>query len=724
MNSILRAVKLTLIAIAFGALWNSLVAAHSSPSRVPLSQAVNPEICAAPPNPVVAENCLPGTDEWITQNPIGDIFGYSSADSVNHGETLEMFVTTGSQVFDIRIYRLGYYQGFGGRLVQEIERVPGRVQPDCYNNYVIGLTTCSNWLLSYSLQIPEKWISGVYVARLIRPDTGGDNYILFVVREDERNSAILYQQSVSTFHAYNNYGGKSTYSSRSGFCPTVAQAPRAVAVSYNRPYNQTMTDPNGFFRAEFPMLRWLEANGYDVTYSTTSDTHRSGRAGAKNELLDHRVFLSVGHDEYWSQEMRAAIEAARDAGVHLGFFTANTGYWRVRMEPDPLTGEPDSVLVTYKTIESGPEDPSGHSTSTWRDPHGPNRPENELIGVMYIGDNDSLFFPMRVTAEQASHPVFRNTGLDLMPPKTYVTFGDQTVGWEWDAVVSNGLIPANLEILAESPVVGMLLQDAGKFENGDLGIASAQAILYTAPSGAIVFASGTIQWSWGLGAQGLEIAETDPIISQVTYNVLSDMGVEPTTPDTALVTKGQTNRSTSISPSRFIPIDAPAPLISNLRVQVDGDNATFVWDTNVETISQVWLGGRSGHVIFPEAQDLTYRTNHQLRLENLSIPVNFKIGPAVFDGPERYFRVVSIDRNGRISLSEEGVFILIPPISTTIRNSLNDAFLPIRCFARANQSLAVALAVVGGAAVLAAVVMGIVVVIRRRRQPGLRQSAG
>lgn len=674
--------------------------------------------CANPANPIVAENCQPGTNEWITQNPIGDIFGYASVDSVNRGGSLDFLVDTGAPTFDIRIYRSGYYGGLGGRLVQTIEAVPGQKQPACQEQYDTGLVSCANWAVSYTLDIPEDWVSGVYVARIIRSDTGGDNYILFVVRDDERDSAILYQQSVSSFQAYNNYGGKSTYSSSSGFCTTVTGASRAAKVSYNRPYNQSMADPNSYFRAEYPMVRWLEQQGYDVTYSTTSDTHRSGQPGAANELLDHQAFFSVGHDEYWTQEMWDAITAARDAGVHLGFFTANTSYWRIRMEDDPITGEPDSVLVTYKTIESGPADPTGFSTSTWRDPEGPNQPENSLIGVMYIGDNDSLFFPMRITADKVSDRIYRHTGLEAMPPDTYINVGDYIFGWEWDAVVDNGHTPNGLEILAETPVFGLLLQDAGKFENGMMGLAAAHTTRYTAPSGALVFASGTIQWSWGLGARAVLPIEPDPIISQMTYNVLADMGLTPTTP-VGIILDGEETDPAPIDPARFISLDAPAPIISDVQAAVSGDSVTISWKTDVETIGQIWFGGQSGHVIFPMAQDLEYRTEHSITISDLTTPRDFKVGPSVFTTAARYFTVTASDKNWNTSISAEGSFeIGTPPLTTQLRNTFNSLTQPARCFVRANLTLSIGIGVVGALAVLALLAFGFRTLRRRGRAAG------
>ena len=97
------------------------------------------------------------------------------------------------------------------------------------------------------------------------------------------------------------------------------------------------------FNAEYPMVRWLEPNGYDVSYSTGVDSDRRGAL-----ILEHKVFLSVGHDEYWSGAQRANVEAARDAGVNLAFFSGNEMFWKTRWENSIDGRHADRTLVSYK----------------------------------------------------------------------------------------------------------------------------------------------------------------------------------------------------------------------------------------------------------------------------------------------------------------------------------------------------------------------------------------
>ncbi len=679
-----------------------LVARFLSPITVEAAAA-----CDSPANSVVAENCLPGTEDWQMRNYLGDIEGYVSDGSVNLGEKIDFFVNTTAPTFDIMIFRSGYYGGTGGRLVQTLSALTGKVQPTCNRYEDTGLRTCSNWVSSYTLSIPMDWVSGVYVIKLLRQDSGGENYIQFVVRDDARKSAILYQQSLATFTAYNSYAGKSTYYWNSDVCPTVADSVRAVKVSLNRPEAHAIfTDPNNYlntyFRAEYPMVRWLEEQGYDVTYSTSLDTHRSGKSGAHNALLDHKVFLSVGHDEYWSQEMHDAITAARDTGVSIGFFSSNTSYWRVRFEPDPVTREPDSVMVTYKTTESGSPDPSGHPTGTWRDPQGVNKPENALMGVMYIGDNDKMYFPLRLSSDYTSDRLYRHTGLQNMPADSYIDVGDQIIGWEWDSTVDNGLEPQGLQVIAKTPVYGFMLRDAGRFTNGDLSAGSATATRYTAPSGAIVFASSSIQWSWGLGAHGLEVFEPDPYITQMTYNIFADMGVQPTTPAANLILDGSNTPDPALPTDKIKQVDAAkAPVISNVQASVNGTDATITWTTDVESTGQVWYGTQPNHVITPAAIDTGYSQNHSLQIIGL-IP-----------GTTYYLKVASTNHDWDHTISDESSFMVpVGSFTQRLQGAVNPLVKQGACWVRANQTGVIFLVILG--VVIVALLISPIVILRRR----------
>src|SRR5262249_21293208 len=90
---------------------------------------------------------------------------------------------------------------------------------------------------------------------------------------------------------------------------------------------------------EYPMVRFLEREGYDVTYATDIDLHSPPPTGL---LTNRAAFLSVGHDEYWSKPMHDNLSAARDSGKHVAFFSGNSVWWIINVL------QSNRVLQTFK----------------------------------------------------------------------------------------------------------------------------------------------------------------------------------------------------------------------------------------------------------------------------------------------------------------------------------------------------------------------------------------
>ena len=482
---------------------------------------------------IVSENSLPGNpqSEWDV-NGIGDptIQGFATDISVNHGQTVSFKVKTPATAYRIDIYRLGYYGGLGARKVATVTpsvSLP-QTQPACLVQSATALVDCGNWTVSASWQVPSSATSGVYIARLVRTDTGGASHIVFIVRDDAGQSDILFQTSDTTWHAYNNYGGINFY--RYGKVPPF----RAYKVSYNRPFNNRGSTEHGeqesfLFDSEYPMIRWLEANGYDVSYAAGVDTDRRGPSA----LTQHRVFLSVGHDEYWSGQQRANVEAARAAGVHLGFFSGNEVFWKTRWE-NSIAGSstPYRTLVCYKETHANAKiDPSPAWTGTWRDPRfsppaDGGRPENALTGQLFTVNafrND----PIRVSSNEGKLRFWRNTGLDSLSDGQTAILPSGVLGFEWDEVVDNGHLPPGLFRLSTTTIfVEKHLQDYGSTHAPE--VATHSLTLYRHGSGALVFGAGTVRWSWGLDeTHYLSGPAPDLRMQQATVNLFADMGVEP-----------------------------------------------------------------------------------------------------------------------------------------------------------------------------------------------------
>lgn len=458
-------------------------------------------------NPIQIENAKPGTTDWqITKLAFNhEIEGYASATSVNRGGQISLFVNTGAPSYTLEVFRMGWYGGTGGRRMTAAIQIAGTQQPAPTTDPLTGLNECA-WTNPYVLNIPNNssdpsdWASGVYLVKLAASDSGRQRYIIFVVRDDARASDYLFNTSAMTYQAYNNWGGKSLYAFNSTGGP-------ARKVSFNRPYEQSVyasPDGAGHFLGgwEYNMVRFLEREGYDVSYGSDLDVHEN-----INLLLSHKAFLVVGHDEYWSWEMRSNVVAARDQGVSLGFFAANTCYWQVRFEPSLITGAPDRTIVAYKAFSYTEDpfyldtDPSNDHLVTvrWRE-FPVNMPEDAFVGVMYESDPVNA----DIVVADASNWAFATTGLnngDSLPG---------LLGYEVDREFDN--TPPGTVLLGHSPY-----PFSGTTRYSDMTV-------YTAASGSTVFATGSMQWSWGLddyNAPVLHTSRLNPAAQQITRNVLA-----------------------------------------------------------------------------------------------------------------------------------------------------------------------------------------------------------
>src|SRR5947209_2130527 len=535
---------------------------------LPLAHFVEPVPAkAADSNAIQIENSKAGTQGWndFSADLAPDtLSGFGSKISVNHADSIDFYVTTTAPSFTINIYRTGYYGGAGARLISSLGSFPGLHQVIPAPDKVTGIISCSNWTRTTTLNIPSSWVTGVYLAKLTS-STGKSSFIFFVVRDDGGHEAIDFQTSVTTYQAYNTWGGTSLYNNNTNL--SIFKGPHATKVSFDRPFNPG--DSNGaghYLFYEYKFVYWLESQGYDVTYTTDVDTDTN-----VNSLTNHRGFLSVGHDEYWSKGMRDNVQAAINAGVNAAFFSANAMYWQIRFEPN-AAGVPDRVEVGYKdfatdTTPPGP-DPTWHVneavvTTNWRaDPV--NKPENALIGVMFEDQTkNEQSYPFVV--QNASNWVYAGTGFVNGSSVPGI------VGYEYDKVFNNGLTPAGITILGNSPLTG---ETAGNsFSN---------ATLYTASSGARVFASGTIEWSWGLAnIQSNTFANAG--IQKMTANILNNfiMGTGPTVAlNPTSVSFGNNIVGAKSAPQTVTLSNSGSATLSISSIAITGTNATDFAQTN------------------------------------------------------------------------------------------------------------------------------------------------
>ncbi|MBX5015725.1 DUF4082 domain-containing protein [Rhizobium lentis] len=532
---------------------------------------------AAASNAIVLENQKQGNpeSEWgIDGAGSSNIEGFATDISVDNGKTINFKINTNSTNYRIDIYRLGYYGGMGARKVHTIQHTGLQTQPNPLRNATTGTVDAGNWAVSASWTVPADAVSGVYIAKLVRQDgTAGQNHIPFVVRDDDSQSDVVFQTADQTWQAYNGWGGANLYG---GNGPATGQgAGRAYAVSYNRPIATrggvgTYAGPQDYlFGAEYAGIYWLEQNGYDVSYLSGVDVDRYGSL-----LLNHKTYIDAGHDEYWSGQQRTNVEAARDAGVNLMFWSGNEVYWRTRWgNAYSADGTPYRTLICYKETWSPTAsiDPSNEWTGTFRDPRlsppaiGGGNPENSLTGQLFkVDDVGNNLQAITIPYDDANLRFWRNTSVANLQPGQTATLTKNYLGYEWDEASDNGFDPAGLVKLSSTTLpVSTYLLDYGNTTGN--AISTHNLTLYRAPSGALVFGAGTVYWTWGLSDNhDLTATPTDPRVQQAMVNLLADMGIQPGTLQSGLT--AATASSDHTAPTSVITVPATATAGSTVTI--------------------------------------------------------------------------------------------------------------------------------------------------------------
>lgn len=380
------------------------------------------------------------------------------------------------------------------------------------------------WPVAYRLDVPNTWPSGVYIARVRHNDMGVHDDIPFVVKAnppDRPRSRILMACTVSTSQAYNFWGGQSLYGHLDGQGNRVWGGQRAYVVSFDRPYDGL----HELSTWEVPFIRWLEDEGFDVDFCTSIDLH------ADPQLLDpYCLLVSVGHDEYWSKEMRDNTERFIGNGGNVAFFSGNVCWWQVRFENN------NRQMVCYKDRMLDPlfpfdrrlnrPRPGGDHprvTVNWHD-YPVLRPENAMTGVSFRngawrGAAKEAFVGYTVAA--ADHWVFGGTGFsngdEFGRDPGSISAGtrdyDNLVDYETDA--------AELDPITLSPTYNdgtprsfrvLALADLRHWRAPPGQTQPGWATMGIYQRGGTVFTSGTTNWSRWLAR--------DPRIARITRNVL------------------------------------------------------------------------------------------------------------------------------------------------------------------------------------------------------------
>jgi Domain of unknown function (DUF4082) len=461
------------------------------------------------------ENQNSGNDDWRFSNRASgnEIACYLSQISINKGESVELKIhSQDSKPCTLGVYRWGDYGGAGARLFQPlVSNIPASPQlpPVIEGVPRIRLTHC-NWTTAHTLQTDVSWVTGLYWLKLIQNDTGKETAVILIVRDDEKVADVVFKSNSFTWLAYNSWNFDSNskytiYDFRSTNPPG-----RSMASSYQRPWSWATIDdeddnPNTW---EQPNIQWLESLGYEIKYVDDIDVHLQRTA-----LMDRSKALIIpGHSEYWTLEQYQAIAGMRDAGKHLVFMGANVAYWRVRLEDtnQPGTGiegdrqqmicHKNNDLLTSTGVPGDWIDDPITPTDLFRSDRvitlsGGTTPESKLLGVQFIGNTGGPEQAQPLVV-QNNHPLFDNTGLGVG-----ATIGN-LVGFEWDHVnPGDGIVTSGgLTVLARGTIsTGPITSYASTFiQPGNVAADRSDMTIYQAPSGGWVFATGSLNATFGL----------------------------------------------------------------------------------------------------------------------------------------------------------------------------------------------------------------------------------
>lgn len=459
---------------------------------------------------IIDENRRTGSTGYRLQAPTNDdevLSGYARQDSVKVGGLLEVCILS-KQTANVsaEVYRLGWYGGDGGRLMQRIDPVSVTKTERATTRGDTGETDL-RLAPSMEIAIPSDWLSGLYVIRLENAD-GVDAHVTFAVK-DSRQADVVFSQPILTYAAYAatpGPNGKSLYDHNSNGAQTSRGTTRATEISLDRPYRANGS--GDLFVFDHHLVMWIEQQGYDVTYVTNLDVDRWPET-----LRRGKVTVVSGHDEYWTQTMMDAYLDARDAGVSIANLGANNGYWRVRVTPS-RDGRARRKVICFKYTEG---EVSDVPTVLFKDT---DTPSQGLFGVGFMdffSDTETGPYAPIVPVE-VEHWFWE--GADALRDQPIVEA--PIMGYEVDRRNFDQELPANTEytLLASSP-----------FDGEWKGRNWCHSVIYRSPSDAWVFSAGTTSWGWGLNRPGF----AHPAIDQASRNffnrVIGSAPAAPPAPD-------------------------------------------------------------------------------------------------------------------------------------------------------------------------------------------------
>jgi len=438
----------------------------------------------------------PGTEDWAVTVPPkpGEVAGYTDPASVRPGQQVGLFVSSSASTVTATAYRIGGYVGGRGRPVWQATLTGSQQPPPQVSGST--RTVVVRWQPATTIST-SGWPAGFYLIKLTA-SSGGQWQVPFVVRSPSTAGRVALVLPLTTWQAYNDWGGLSLYHGAGG---RTDFAGRSYAVSFDRPYPSP--GAGEFLYSALPMVAAAEKDHVPLAYLANTDLQSD-----PSVLIGARGYVSVGHDEYWTPLMRQRVTDARDAGTNLLITGANAMNWRVRISDGLFGSGPDRLVTGYKSAALDPEAGHDPAAATTHFHDTPGEGQQSLIGTVYE------CFPVEAawTVTTPTWWGFAGTGVKAGEGFAHL------MGVEADRVYPGGTTPSPMQIIANVPY-----SCHGKPTTG-------QALYYTVPSGAGVVNLNSLRWTCALDAgcrDGEMSARTNEFVTTVTRNLLQQSAKGP-----------------------------------------------------------------------------------------------------------------------------------------------------------------------------------------------------
>ena len=398
--------------------------------------------------------------------------GYLLATSNNRGDNVSVFVTCNAKTFSLSIGKIGnFHEG-------EFKEKLATAASPCIKQSALPT---SKWVSNTSFETSQLE-GGMYLIKIIDAD-GFKSFIPMVIRDEASKSRAVFVVPTMTMFAYNSWSGRNTYEGTKGF------EDRLRIVDFRAPFD-TGFGTGKYWNYVHPLIVEIEKLGIDVDYVTDTDLHFS-----PDLLRNRKLYISAGHDEYWTKAERESVIEARKSGMNLVFLGANAGYWQARLRTND-----DKKSVSMEIYKSKKEDPNKRTpTIRFRDA---GYSESELNGVQYT------CFPAQGGFDYFDKSFF---GFKGMSERDFVAL-NKVVGPEVDETPSVNGFAGRVQVVAEGEV-----KCGNRWFFPKIG--RVNMVYGTSSNGGGVFSVGTMGWALhGLRSSG-DTSVKEAVIS-VTRNVL------------------------------------------------------------------------------------------------------------------------------------------------------------------------------------------------------------